>query len=131
MAIEGISRIDTTGLPAATGTKLALRGERFSRGREPVRLPVSRAGQAAGRLTQQAAADAAEPIVMAQARAESPVAQDETYVRIRFDEGSHRYLIQVLNATNDEVLREFPPEAWSSLGGSIPLPKGMLVEKER
>ncbi len=39
----------------------------------------------------------------------------DTYAKIRFDEESHSVLIQIVNAANDEVIREIPPGAWEKL----------------
>ena len=53
----------------------------------------------------------------------------EAYARIRFDEASHAVLIQIVNAANDEVIREIPPAAWEKLKENIQFPTGVIVDR--
>ncbi len=130
MASDGISRIDAVGPLAGMSYRAAVGAGQASGSVEPVGLPGAGA-PAPVRLPVSGAKQG--PVAGAPAPQERPKqapGSDDTYVRIRYDKSAQTYVIQVRSAANDEVISEIPPEAWGR-GGNLPLPKGMIVEKER
>lgn len=131
MSVDGIPRIDGVRQTAGVGQKAPIvAGQTFGR----VEQMGLRAHEAASPVqkpagaSRQGAASSASP---ADQNTKEVRGADETYVRIRYDKPTQTYVIQVRSATSDEVISEFPPDAWARFSGDMPLPKGMIVEKKQ
>ncbi len=131
MAIDGISRIEAVVVPAF-GSQAAV----VTRSRFPDKTQAADTVEVDGRPTPGRSIKGKEHEAEAfqirpKADLGDTLGQTETYVRIRYDENRRTYLIEVRDASNDEVIREIPPDMWDGSNRSISLPTGMIVEKEQ
>jgi uncharacterized FlaG/YvyC family protein len=130
MAYPKIVPIDAVGSSSGIGTVAPVASDLFP-GR-PVRVEASSSsGKSQAHTEGRQSQKPVEAILPGRSQTPGPTGLVESYVKIRFDENSHTLLIQVINATNDEVIREIPPENWVKMRENIALPKGMLIEKEQ
>lgn len=132
MVSEGIQKIEAVGTPVSFMRPGAPGARSWSQDKTEAIGAGGRAGSPVSGQAKRAGDREAEPIDLgSKAGLANAPALAETYVRIRYDRSSGRYLIQFRNLSDDTVVREIPPEAWSKSSGNIPLPKGMIVETEQ
>lgn len=121
MAIDRVSGIDATKSPARAIVGTTVPG--------PV-PPASENGPEAVPASGQGAEPQAAELVLG---SKTPEAQGygptDSYAKVRYDKSSQTVLIQIIDASSGDVIREIPPCAWRKTSETVPLPKGALIEE--